>query len=110
MAGVQEFAGLLTYRAQAFWKEKNIESGDLMITFFRKKVTLTLEEMMNFQRLFNGLRLENEDLRLALNEAHALNEALKRELNSIKNLPLARRVSYGQQSTIYTLVHISTST
>ncbi|MCL4441248.1 MAG: hypothetical protein M1609_11870 [Firmicutes bacterium] len=53
-----------------------------MITVFRKKVTLSLEEMMNLQRLFNGLRLENEELRMALREALALNEALKRELES----------------------------
>lgn len=93
MAGVQEFAGLLTYRAQAFWKEKNIESGDLMITFFRKKVTLTLGEMMNLQRLFNGLRLENEELRLVLKEAYALNDALKRELDFMKMLPCDDRIA-----------------
>lgn len=41
-----------------------------MISIFRKKATLTLEEMMNLQRLLNGLRLENEELRLLLQDAY----------------------------------------
>lgn len=58
-----------------------------MITIFKKKVTLTLEEMMNLQRLSNSLRLENEELRLLLQDAYTLIEVLKRERDSVKRIP-----------------------
>ncbi|HBV97989.1 MAG: hypothetical protein JL50_01225 [Peptococcaceae bacterium BICA1-7] len=57
-----------------------------MISIFRKKATLTLEEMMNLQRLLNGLRLENEELRLLLQDAYTLIEVLKRERDFVKRI------------------------
>jgi len=58
-----------------------------MVRLFRKNITLTLQEMMNIQHRFNNLRLESEELRIALKEAHMLIEVLKkREPDSVKTI------------------------
>lgn len=57
-----------------------------MIPFLRKKVTLTLQQMMNIQHRFNKLRLENEELRLLLQEAYTHIEVLKKERGSLNTL------------------------
>jgi len=55
-----------------------------MIPFVKKKVTLTLQQMVDIQNRTNEMRLENKQLQLALQEAHTHIEVLKREIDSVK--------------------------